>query len=141
MNKLLLSFIVIFTAACATTEKPTVSKELVDLSTPEQHSLLSQYWLPKVKVEPKYPSKAKRKGESRCLDIVFSIDSEGKTSGYAVRNAVPDDEFVQNVARAISHWRWQVSDANPEKLAVLTSTRIHFIAEPTPKVDIFGECG
>ncbi|WP_448548450.1 energy transducer TonB [Thalassotalea fusca] len=140
MNKSLFLFIALFITACATTKESITPQKLVDLSKPEQQELLAQFWMPKVKVEPKYPSKAKRRGESRCLDIVFSIDNEGKTRGYTVRNAVPNDEFVKNAARAIAHWRWQVSKTNPKRVAVITSTQINFIAEPEPRVDIFGKC-
>lgn len=140
LKKILFLFTTLFITACATTKETIPPQKIVDLSKPEQQELLASFWLPKVKVEPKYPSKAKRRGESRCLDIVFSIDHEGKMRGYTVRNAVPDDEFVKNAARAIAHWRWQVSKENPERLSVITSTQIHFTAEPKPSVDIFGKC-
>jgi len=115
-------------------------QQVIDISNTNQKNDLKEYWLPLKRVEPKYPHKALRKKQSRCLDIVFSIDSSGKASSFYVRNSDINDDFVKNAARALTRWKWQASKTNPNRMGVITSTRVNFSVSETPIVDIFNEC-
>lgn len=125
---------------CASPHKDEQSQKFIDISNTSQKSELKEYWLPLTTVNPKYPHRAMRKNQSRCLDIVFSIDSSGKASSYYVRNSDVNDDFVKNAARALTKWKWQASKTNPKKLSVITSTRVNFNVSQAPLVDILGEC-
>jgi len=125
---------------CASTNTDEQHKKIIDISNTNQKNELKEYWLPLMTVKPKYPHRAMRKKQSRCLDIVFSIDSSGKASSYYVRNSDVNDDFVKNSARALTKWKWQASKTNPNKLSVITSTRVNFSVSQAPRVDILGEC-
>ena len=99
----------------------------VDLSSEAKKDLVDQYWQAVKRVEPKYNIAAAKKGLSGCVTATVGIGSNGEMVGYKITDSFPKGVFDYQAMAAMKKWRWQATEANVDKVPVLTSIELDFM--------------
>ncbi len=84
------------------------------------------YWEAKKRVNPSYPREAVRLSKNGCVQMVVSINAEGKADGYQIKNSYPEDLFVDSMVNAIAKWEWAPAGHNTEKMPAVQSVYFEF---------------
>lgn len=99
----------------------------VDLSSEDKKDLVEQYWQVTKRVEPAYSIDAAKKGLSGCVTATVGIGAAGEMVGYKITNSYPQGVFDSQALAALKKWRWQATEANVDKVPVLTSIELDFM--------------
>ncbi|OCH09400.1 energy transducer TonB [Aliivibrio fischeri] len=67
----------------------------------------NQQAMPLYRVEPKYPSRALKRGIEGYVIMSFSIDETGKPFAISVQEAKPKRLFDRDAMRALKQWKYQ----------------------------------
>lgn len=98
-----------------------------------QHSQVSvQGFIPQKVVTPIYPASARRRGIEGRVEIVFSIDTNGRVRAPAIVDAQPSGVFEVSVLQAVKKFKFQPQLVNGEAVIVenVTETFV-FVIEPS----------
>nr|WP_170883596.1 energy transducer TonB [Vibrio ostreicida] len=68
---------------------------------------VSQQVLPLYRVEPRYPTKAKKRRVEGYVVLVFTIDPTGKPVDIQISDASPKRMFEREAITALKKWRYQ----------------------------------
>ncbi|MCH1923872.1 energy transducer TonB [Shewanella sp. C32] len=99
----------------------------VDLSSEAKKDLVEQYWQVTKRVEPAYSIDAAKKGLSGCVTATVGIGATGEMVGYKITDSFPKGVFDSQGLAALKKWRWQATEANVDKVPVLTSIKLDFM--------------
>lgn len=99
----------------------------VDLSSEAKKDLVAQYWQVMKRVEPEYSIAAAKKNLSGCVTATVGIGSNGEMVGYKITDSFPSGVFDYQAMAAMKKWRWQATEANVDKVPVLTSIKLDFM--------------
>lgn len=80
-------------------------------------------------VAPKYPRVAERRNLSGWVDVVFTVKTDGATADIEVRDAEPDDVFVNAALRAVERWEFEPIVENGAPVEKQTGVRLMFALE------------
>jgi protein TonB len=71
--------------------------------------------VPLVRVDPQYPPKAKQRGISGWVEVMFTIGPAGTVEDLKVTASSPKGVFERSVLRAVRRWRYnpKIVDGNP----------------------------
>ncbi|MCL2919054.1 energy transducer TonB [Shewanella litorisediminis] len=87
------------------------------------------YWKAKKMVTPSYPREAVRLSKNGCVQMVVSINAEGKVDGYQIKNSYPEDMFVGSMVNVIGKWDWAPAAHNTEKMPAVQDLYFEFKME------------
>ncbi|QSX34221.1 energy transducer TonB [Shewanella avicenniae] len=120
-------------AGCQTSDNATATKpdpnqiKYVDLTREDTKDLLEKYWVISKRVEPRYNIEAAKKGLSGCVTTTVGIGSDGSLVGYKVTDSFPQGLFDQQAIASLQQWHWQATEANVDKVPVLTQVTLVFL--------------
>ncbi len=103
----------------------------VDLSSEDKTDMVDQYWLATKRVAPEYNLEAAKQGLSGCVTATVGIGANGEMSGYKITDSFPQGVFDYQALAALKKWRWQATEANVDKVPVLTSIKLDFMLSGT----------
>lgn len=63
--------------------------------------------LPLVRVEPRYPARALRRGKEGYVILSFTINSAGRVEDIQVVEAQPENWFEEEAVRALRKWKYR----------------------------------
>jgi TonB family protein len=107
-----------------------ISAETQDITKlPYYEGLDWSMWIPMVKKQAQYPSKARKKNIEGCVNIYFEITSKGKIDTAKVVKSIPTGMFDKYALRALPVWRFDPSKENVERKPILTNTIYTFTLE------------
>ncbi|QYK04503.1 energy transducer TonB [Shewanella zhangzhouensis] len=101
-------------AGCQTLDTNPYKPGYKDLSVERDER--GSYWNATKIVSPSYPREAVRLSQNGCVQMVVSINAEGKVDGYQIKNSYPEDLFVDSMVNAIGKWDWAPAAHNSEKM-------------------------
>ena len=68
-------------------------------------------------VSPKYPRSAQRRSLSGYVDVVFTVNTQGKVEDIEIRESEPGEVFVSSAVKAVEKWEFEpvIVDGMPVK--------------------------
>ena len=55
----------------------------------------------------RYPNRARERGTSGWVEVMFTVTTEGETTDIGVVNAVPEEIFDESAIEAVARWTFQ----------------------------------
>lgn len=80
-------------------------------------------------VAPKYPRSAERRGISGWVDVIFTVNTDGRVEDIGVRDSDPGDTFVSAAEKAIAKWEFEPIVENGSKVSKRAAVRLMFAIE------------
>ena len=82
----------------------------------------NQEVMPLYRVEPRYPSKAKKRGLEGEVILSFTIDPTGRPVDISIVSATPKRVFEREAIRALKKWKYQPKVVNGKAIAQVGQT-------------------
>ncbi|RJG47506.1 energy transducer TonB [Motilimonas pumila] len=84
--------------------------------------------MPVARVNPTYPSKARRRNIEGEVTVEFEVGKDGSVVASSIKivAANPADVFDKSVRRAVARWRYQPKQVNGQNVAFKTRTILQF---------------
>ena len=76
-------------------------------------------------VAPRFPRSARRRGLEGFVNVKFSVNPDGSTSGIEILRAEPGKIFTSSAEKAIRQWRFARRDD-----VITTQVMLSFLLEP-----------
>jgi len=80
-------------------------------------------------VAPKYPRSAQRRGQIGWVDVVFTVDIDGKVDDIIVRDSQPDETFTEAAINAVDDWEFEPIIENGVAVRKRAAIRMLFALE------------
>lgn len=80
-------------------------------------------------VAPKYPRSAERRGISGWVDVIFTVNAEGRVEDIAIRDSDPGDTFVTAAEKAVEKWEFEPVVENGAPVSKRAAVRLMFAIE------------
>ena len=80
-------------------------------------------------VAPKYPRSAQRRGQIGWVDVVFTVDIDGKVDDIIVRDSQPDETFTEAAINAVVDWEFEPIIENGVAVRKRAAIRMLFALE------------
>ena len=94
-------------------------QSLAELNNENTLSLIERSFVPDktpvkpiVRIEPKYPKQAAKKGQEGWVQMAFVIDKEGSITHLEVTDNIGNDSFKKNALQALKRWRYKPATIN-----------------------------
>lgn len=84
------------------------------------------YWQSVYKAAPIYPRKAAERGVRGCAVFSYTISDTGKAKDIQLVRGIKERTFAKSARKALQKYRWEATDINKEKQAVITEATISF---------------
>lgn len=82
----------------------------------------NQQAIPLYRVEPKYPSRAKKQGAEGYVVMSFTIDPQGRPTDISVLDAKPRRLFEREAIQALRKWKYQPKVVDGKSIAQVGQT-------------------
>ncbi len=115
------SIIIVSFILTGCTAKPLVREPSIVLNEKDQY-----HWRLIHMEKVVYPKRLGKKGLGGCVNVSFVINSDGTTSNPVILKAIPEDSFNQASLKAISHYRFEETERNKEKVPIRSNTVFAF---------------
>jgi len=83
---------------------------------------------PLVRVPPVYPYMAERRRIEGFVELVFTVNRDGRVEDVEILASDPGDLFVEAARRAVSRWRFEPASKDGRPVAVRVSQTLRFEA-------------
>ena len=80
-------------------------------------------------VAPRYPRAAQRRNLTGWVDIVFTVDIDGRVTDILVANSNPGDTFVESAMNAVEDWEFEPVFENGVAVEKRAAVRLMFAIE------------
>ncbi len=81
---------------------------------------------PVVKLAPRYPMRAKRRGIEGWVKVRFQVDRQGNVNAIEIIAASPKEVFDASVMNCVQRWRFKPGRVNGKAVNSLVETTIRF---------------
>ncbi|MHA6205730.1 energy transducer TonB [Dyella soli] len=78
------------------------------------------------RVDPSYPSDARRSRRQGWVDVTFTVQADGSVSGASVTDADPKYVFDRSALNAVTHWQFTPGMQDGKPVAAQLRQRIEF---------------
>ncbi len=112
-------------AAAANEPQPQMQQAQVQQNRPVAASSLNRTKY----VAPKYPRSAERRNLSGYVDVVFTVNVEGKVEDIEIRGSEPGDVFVNSAVKAVERWEFEPVIENGATVRKRAGVRMMFAIE------------
>ncbi|AZL86319.1 energy transducer TonB [Aliivibrio salmonicida] len=82
----------------------------------------NQQAMPLYRVEPRYPSKAMKRGAEGFVVMSFTIDEQGRPTNVKVTDAKPRRMFEREALKALEKWKYQPKVVDGKAIAQVGQT-------------------
>ncbi len=108
----------------------TAAVENAEAAQPQAEQIVPVGSLNRTKyVAPKYPRSAERRGISGWVDMIFTVNAEGRVEDISVRDSDPGDTFVTAAEKAVEKWEFEPIVENGSPVSKRAAVRLMFAIE------------
>ncbi|MGB5409958.1 MAG: TonB family protein [Woeseiaceae bacterium] len=108
----------------------TAAVENAEAAQPQAEQIVPVGSLNRTKyVAPKYPRSAERRGISGWVDMIFTVNAEGRVEDISVRDSDPGDTFVTAAEKAVEKWEFEPIVENGSPVPKRAAVRLMFAIE------------
>lgn len=111
-------------SAITQTEPPTSTTEIISSEATETPDSMMTMLTPLKRVEPRYPSKARRKGIEGEVTLRFWVTTAGKIEDIKIIDATPVGQFEKAAIKAVKQWRYQEGLSQPKAQQITLQFRL-----------------
>ena len=112
-------------AAAASAPQPQMQQAQAQQNRPVAASSLNRTKY----VAPKYPRSAERRNLSGYVDVLFTVNVDGKVEDIEIRGSEPGDVFVNSAIKAVERWEFEPVVENGAAVKKRAGVRMMFAIE------------